>query len=105
MRILVLNWMDIKNPNRGGAELYIWETCKRLVKGGNKVTLLTSKFKLCKEREFIDGIDIIRLGSIITFFIRAFYWTKSNENGFDLFIETINGPPFMLPMILYIHPV
>ena len=92
--------MDIKNPQRGGAELYTWEICKRLIKDGNSVTFITSRFAYCKDNEFINEINIIRLGSIMTYFIRAFFWVKANKNRFGLCIETINGIPFMLPLIL-----
>lgn len=39
MRILWLNWKDIRHPEAGGAEVYTHEIAKRLVEKGYEVTL------------------------------------------------------------------
>ena len=51
MRILILNWKDINNPNAGGAELVIHELAKRMVLDKHEVTLLTSAFKNSLQNE------------------------------------------------------
>ena len=43
MRILVLNWRDIRSPRAGGAELLTHEIAKRLVARGHEVTWFTSE--------------------------------------------------------------
>lgn len=63
MRILILNWKDINNPNAGGAELVIHELAKRLVQDNNEVTLLTSAFKNSLRNETIDGVGVVRIGN------------------------------------------
>lgn len=44
MRILALNWQDLKNPQAGGAEVHLEEILKRLVQYGHQVDLLCSNF-------------------------------------------------------------
>ncbi|MHA1280146.1 MAG: hypothetical protein ACTSQ8_23375 [Candidatus Helarchaeota archaeon] len=38
MKILILNWRDIKHPAAGGAEAVTYEIAKRWVQWGNEVT-------------------------------------------------------------------
>ena len=42
MKILVLNWLDLENPQSGGAEVHLREIFRRLVEWGHSVTLLCS---------------------------------------------------------------
>ena len=90
--------MDIKNRNAGGAELYSWEICKRLVKDGNAVEFVTSKSKDSPVKENVDGINVIRTGNDFTLYPKTFFWVSQNYEKYDLIIEVINGPPFMLPI-------
>lgn len=98
MNILFLNWLDIKNPNAGGAELYSWEICKRFVKEGNSVEFVTSISKGLPIIETVDEIEITRIGNDFTLYPRAFFWVSKNSERYDLIIEVINGPPFLLPI-------
>jgi len=112
MKILILNWRDIKNPDFGGAEVATYEIAQRWVRWGNEVTWFSSKFKNCKEKEVISGIKIIRQGSPFTVHLRAFlYYRKHFKNKFDLVIDQVHGIPFFTPLyvkepkIVYIHEV
>jgi len=40
MRILVLNWRDVRSPRAGGAEVVTHEVAKRLVAAGHEVTIV-----------------------------------------------------------------
>lgn len=90
--------MDIKNSKSGGSELYSWEICKRLVKEGSNVDYITSISKDLPIKESMDGINITRLGGVLTIYPKIFFWTLQNYNNYDLVIEVINGPPFLLPV-------
>jgi glycosyltransferase involved in cell wall biosynthesis len=110
MKILILNWRDIKNPDFGGAEVATYEIAKRWVKWGHEVTWFSSKFKNCKEKEVIDGLKLIRQGSPFTVHLKAFlYYRKHFKNKFDLVIDQVHGIPFFTPFyvkepkIAYIH--
>ena len=62
VKILWLAHRDPMNPRAGGAERTIYEVCTRLVKKGHKITLLTGGWKNCKSIEYLDGIEIHRVG-------------------------------------------
>lgn len=101
MRVLWLNWKDIKHPEAGGAEVYTHEIAKRLVKKGYKVTLFSSSFDGAKRKEEIDGIEVIRGGKIIgtfdTVYSRAKRFYRENKDEFDIVIDEINTRPFLTP--------
>jgi len=96
MKILIFSWKDIKNPFAGGAEVYTYEICKRLVAKGHAITLLTPKFKDCKEYEVIDGIKIIRYAGKYSIYLKAksYYKKYLEKENFDIIIDQINTIPF-----------
>ncbi|MCK4460825.1 MAG: glycosyltransferase, partial [candidate division Zixibacteria bacterium] len=67
MKILALNWNDLKNPYAGGAEVHLEELLRRLVRRGHDVTLFCSGYKGCRSEETIEGIRIIRRGNRFNF--------------------------------------
>jgi len=92
MKILWLNWKDIRHPQAGGAEVYTHQIAKRLVRKGHQVTLITSRFPQAKPEEEIDGIKIIRLGDLKTVYLHAYYYYNKYLKGqYDVVIEEING--------------
>lgn len=95
MNILWFNWKDILNPEKGGAEIYTHEIAKRLVKKGYSITLFTSKFKGCKNEEFVDNIKIVRKGGKFTVYLKAISFCKKNHTKFDIIIDEINTIPFL----------
>jgi len=103
MRILVFNWRDVKNPARGGAEIYTHEIFKRLAKRGYKITLFTSEFKGCKKEEVVDGIKIVRCGGKYFVYRNAKKFYKDSK--FDLVIDEINTIPFFTPKFVEIPVV
>lgn len=111
MNILILNWRDIKNPKSGGAEMITLEHAKSWVKKGNSVIWFTSTFKNSKEREKIQGVNIVRYGNFITVCLLAPFFYLFSKNKFDLVIDEIHGLPFFTPLyvkkpkIAFIHEV
>ncbi len=51
MRLLILNWRDIRSPRAGGAELLTHEIAKRLVARGHEVTWFTSRSRARRRTE------------------------------------------------------
>lgn len=95
MRILWLNWRDIKNPQAGGAEVMTHETAKRLVKNGHQVTIFTAKFPGARSKETIDGIKILRRGNRLTCRYWAYrIYSKDFKQNIDLVVDEINTIPF-----------
>ncbi|MEW6412949.1 MAG: glycosyltransferase family 4 protein [Candidatus Zixiibacteriota bacterium] len=102
MKILALNWNDLKNPYAGGAEVHLEELLRRLVTCGHEVTLFCSGWTGCPPEETIAGIKIIRRGNRYNFnLIAPFHLRKLvRENRFDILIEDINKIPFYTPLYL-----
>jgi len=95
MKILILNWRDIKNPRAGGAEVLTHELAKGWVAAGHEVTFFSSFFKGAKKRENVDGVSIIRAGNAISVYWQAYcYYKKEFKGKFDLIIDEINTIPF-----------
>jgi glycosyltransferase involved in cell wall biosynthesis/O-antigen/teichoic acid export membrane protein len=99
LRILFLNWRDIRNPDAGGAEVVTHEVGKRWVAQGHEVALLTSRFPGCLPTETVDGVRIRRIGRLRTgsFHLRV-QWKLAHLRGYDLVIDEINTIPFFTPL-------
>lgn len=104
MKILALNWNDLKNPYSGGAEVHLEELLQRLVKQGHEVTLFCSGFENCLAEEIIEGIRIIRRGNRYNFNLVAPFHLKKlvKQKSFDILIEDVNKIPFYTPLYLNI---
>ncbi|HEX8923977.1 MAG TPA: glycosyltransferase, partial [Patescibacteria group bacterium] len=98
LRILIFNWRDLRHVWAGGAEVYIHEIAKRLVKKGHQVTVFCGNDQLCPRFEIIDGVNIIRRGGFFTVYIwAALYYLIKFHDQYDLVIESQNGLPFFTP--------
>jgi glycosyltransferase involved in cell wall biosynthesis len=101
MNILIFNWRDMKHPEAGGCEVNIHELAKRWVAKGNSVTLFCSSFENCKEKETIDGIEIIRKGGKFSVYIlAALNYLLHFRGKYDMVIDDINGFPFFTPLFV-----
>ncbi|MDE1767113.1 MAG: glycosyltransferase family 4 protein [Thaumarchaeota archaeon] len=98
MRILILNWRDIKNPTAGGAELAVDNIARQLSKFGHKITIFTSAYNGCKREEKTNYAKIIRKGSMTTVYLHAFSYYLSHSNDFDAIIESVSTVPFFTPL-------
>lgn len=100
MKILLINWQDIKTPQGGGAEVHAHEIFKRIAAMGHEVVQFSCKFDdNIPEEEIIDGIKIIRKGSRNTFnfIVRKMYKKRFSKENFDIIIDDINKIPFYSP--------
>jgi glycosyltransferase involved in cell wall biosynthesis/O-antigen/teichoic acid export membrane protein len=99
LRILILNWRDVVNPQAGGAELFSHEVAKRWVGWGHHVTLLTSRFPGGRPEETIDGVVIRRVGVLRRGSLHLLVQRElSRLRGFDVVIDEINTIPFLTPV-------
>ncbi|HWP82261.1 MAG TPA: glycosyltransferase family 4 protein [Bacteroidota bacterium] len=100
MKILVINWQDIRHPLGGGAEVHLHEIFKRLVTRGHAVTLLCSALQPLPREETIDGITIIRRGHRNTFHLTvpSFYIRRLASRNFDIVVDDVNKIPFYTPL-------
>jgi len=102
MRILFLNWKDIKNPEAGGAEIVAFTFAKRLSKEGNQVTFFSRSFSGALSEETLDGVDIIRRGGKFSVYFAAYLYICSLKIQPDKIIDMINTICWQTP--LYVSP-
>jgi len=99
LRILILNWRDIRHKWAGGAEVYVHELARNWVKKGNQVTLFCGNDGHCPRREVIDGVEIIRRGGTYMVYVWAFlYYIFRFRTHFDAIVDSENGIPFFAPL-------
>jgi glycosyltransferase involved in cell wall biosynthesis len=100
MKILVLNWQDIRNPLAGGAEVHLHEVFSRIVKMGHDVTLYCSHFPGAQHAETMNGIRVIREGGRYLFNYRVFfkYLTRFRNETYDIVVDDMNKIPFFTPL-------
>jgi glycosyltransferase involved in cell wall biosynthesis len=91
VRLLFLNWRDIRSPNAGGAEVLTHEIAKRLVARGHSVTWFSSRPDGLPATEEIDGIEVVRSGSETTTRLSAPSYARRD---WDLVVEEINTLPY-----------
>ncbi|MDO8658518.1 MAG: glycosyltransferase family 4 protein [Candidatus Levybacteria bacterium] len=101
MNILILNWRDINNPDAGGAEISLFHHAKFWKRMGAKVTWFASSFQGAKEREIIDGITIIRKGSVYTVHFLFFYlYLKKYFEKQTIIVDSFHFLPFFTPLFV-----
>ena len=104
MRIVIFNWRDIKNPQSGGAEVLTHEISKVFIRHKHSVIIFTSQFPGGKEKEEIDGVQIIRRGhpdlrsGISSVHYLAYkYYQEKKFGEIDFLIDEVHGVPFFTP--------
>jgi len=98
-RLLIFNWRDVKHVWGGGAEVYIHELSKRLVKQGYEVTVFCGNDGHSLRHEVVDGVKIIRRGGFYTVYVWAFlYYIFKLRRNTDIVIDSENGIPFFTPI-------
>lgn len=111
MRILLLNWRDIRNPSGGGAEVWAHRVAEGLVERGHVVTFFASAVSGAPEEEMMNGVRIVRGGGRFGVYRAAKRFFKENQDDFDVILEEINTRPFFAhkwsstPVVPMIHQV
>ena len=111
MKILVVNYRDRMHPAAGGAEKHLHRIFSKIVEMGHKVVLFTTSFPGAKEREVVDGIEVIRKGGDLLFqFTVALNLKKlDREFNFDVVVEDLNKLPVFAhwfvrkPLLVQMH--
>ena len=99
MRILLVNWQDRENPQAGGAEIHLHEIFGRLAARGHDVTLLCGGWPGCPPRATLDGIEVIRVGTRLSWptLARGAYRRLFGTHPHDVVVEDINKMPLFTP--------
>ena len=100
MKILVVNWQDIKNPLAGGAEVHLHEVFSRIASQGHHVTLFCSSFPGALPEENINGIHVVRKGGryLFNFTFAVEYFRRFRDEKFDIVVDDMNKIPFFTPL-------
>ena len=100
LRILWLNWRDIRHPLAGGAEVYTHEVAKRLAAMGHEVVLVTSRAPGLPAEEEIDGYHVVRTGGRLSVYYRAYRLYRKTRDAWrpDIVVDEVNTLPFLTPL-------
>lgn len=95
MNILLVNWLDLENPQAGGAELHLFEIFGRLAGRGHRVRLVASGWPNAARRTRIQDIEIQRHGTRTSFTLlgRAAVRRAIREERPDIVVEDVNKLP------------
>ncbi len=101
MRILAVNWLDLENPQAGGAEVHFFEIFRRLVDRGHEVTLVASGWRGATTTASISGIAVKRIGGRYTFAVlaRGVLRQELEASQYDIVVEDINKLPLYIPTL------
>ncbi len=111
MKILVVNYRDRMHPAAGGAEKHLHRIFSKIVEMGHEVVLFTTAFSGAKEREVVDGIQVIRKGGDLMFQLTVALNLKKldREFNFDVVVEDLNKLPVFAhwfvrkPLLVQMH--
>jgi glycosyltransferase involved in cell wall biosynthesis len=100
VRILAVNWRDMRNPEAGGAEVHLHEILSHLVRWGHQATQISAGFDGCTPEDTIDGIRVLRRGHWFdaNFVLPLFARRHMRHNDYDVVLEDINKLPFFMPL-------
>jgi glycosyltransferase involved in cell wall biosynthesis len=100
VKILVLNWQDLANPQSGGAETHLHEIFGRLARRGHQVHALVSGWPGAAPGAEADGMRIQRTGGRNTFSLAApaFYRRHLANERWDVVVEDLNKVPLFTPL-------
>jgi glycosyltransferase involved in cell wall biosynthesis len=100
MRILAVNWRDIRDPMAGGAEIHLHEILKRAVAAGHTVDLVATGYPGAPPLERIDGVQVHRRGHwrVANWLLPGLVQRLLRERRYDLLVEDINKIPFYTPL-------
>jgi glycosyltransferase involved in cell wall biosynthesis len=95
VNILLVNWLDLENPQAGGAELHLFEIFGRLARRGHRIRLVASGWPGADRRARIQDIEILRSGSRTTFTLtgRGAIRRAIAEERPDILVEDVNKLP------------
>lgn len=103
MRLLVLGSRDRKNRNFAGGDLTLSEVSERAASKGISVTYICSRIRGTSRHETVKGVHIVRLGSLWTTSILAFFFYVRHHRNFDAVVEEVIGglrTPYFAPLYI-----
>lgn len=111
MRVLILNWRDLRHPQAGGAEVWAQRVAEELSARGHQVTHFSAAVEGAPTDEVVNMIRFVRAGSRFTVYRHARRFLSRERMNFDVVLEEINTRPFFvdrwsnLPSVPMIHQI
>jgi len=98
VNVLVVNWLDRRNPQAGGAEIHLFEIFRRIAARGHRVRLICSGWPGAVPQEAVDGIEVTRVAGRNTFALAARGAVRRAlaAEPPDVVVEDINKLPLFL---------
>ncbi|MDO9455307.1 glycosyltransferase family 4 protein [Nocardioides sp.] len=110
--VVFLSWRDTRNPEGGGAELYLERMAEGLVARGCSVTIFSAAHDAGPADEVCDGIRYVRRGTKTTVYLEGVKALRRGDLGEpDLVVDVQNGLPFFsrrgtkAPVVVLVHHV
>jgi len=87
LKVLFLATRDWYNHSAAGGDIVMWEYARYLASRGHSVTYVASNFHDAPKKEVIDGITVVRLGSVLTLWLKTFlYYLKECRGKYDVVV-------------------
>jgi glycosyltransferase involved in cell wall biosynthesis len=101
VKLLLVNWQDLRNPRAGGAEIHLFELFSRLAARGHQVELVCSGFPGASPVESVDGITVRRHGDRHSFALVGRAAIRAALEGMapDVLVDDINKLPLLTPRL------
>ncbi|MEV5003076.1 glycosyltransferase family 4 protein [Nocardioides sp. LML1-1-1.1] len=110
--VVCLSWRDMRNPEGGGAELYLEKVTAGLVARGARVTVFTAAYEGAPADEVVDGVRYVRRGTKLTVYLEGMRALRRGDLGDpDVVVDVQNGLPFFTrlvtrkPVVVLVHHV
>ena len=110
--VVFLNWRDTRNPEGGGSELFVERVAAGLAAQGRPVTLVCADWPGAPREECRDGVRVLRRGSRLGVYPRAFLLAATGRLGpHEVIVDVQNGLPFFArlyartPVVVLVHHV
>ena len=98
MKILWLTHRDPLNPKAGGAERIVYEIGTYLITKGNEVSIIAGGWSGCKKKDYLNGMEIIRVGKRIGPHLAAPIFLLKRK--YDIIIADLgHAVPWVSPVI------
>ena len=97
--VVFLSWRDTRNPEGGGAELYLEQVAAGLVAAGAQVTVFCAAHAAAPPEEVVDGIRFVRRGTKLSVYLEGLRALRRGDLGRpDVVVDVQNGLPFFTPL-------
>ena len=98
MRILLVNWQDLENPEAGGAEIHLFELFSRVAAAGHQTDMICSGWSGSPKSAVVRGLQVERVGDRHTFAFKGRGAVRAalRRTRYDVLVEDVNKLPLYL---------